>query len=543
MEELAELGRDVECGGGDAPPPWILGVQCKFTAVMGYYFNVSDESDESTSKILSQILSCNVEDGIDTAAPGNFARWPPLPQPQRVLCPPSADFPNCGDAFVGDTCEQDENGEPYKCPAGTAKDGDPAEEGKSITLECAVVQGKRAEGLWSSPCAELSCAAGQRPVSNMADCTYGGESFFADGATKLMTSGAICTVTCVDGFKIFKGGSTGLICVQGQLKGLDSNAEVVERLPTCENALMKFETVHKVEGSVAFAMDAAQVEELLAPSNIEASKAAFAETLALSLGVAAATLAVESLSAASRRLALVLDERPTHAGRISAARQLQATGIEVKYSVEVDDPDAAAALVQDIESVDAGALAQTAEVRLQERFSNAIVVDGATVSTPRAVEYQQTTGEMPASGEEPVEEGASWFSMDMLYTGLLLGAGVAVFLLGAGLGYKLFTKKRAERRAARGRTAADAAPAGTTALVAKGVGSALPIEASEQLEAMLRESRGEFSGDDSVAVSPWSQPERDPGPMLEDEHVDFGDGEEPAEHHIGPLRAQPSWAV
>merc|ERR1719161_95685 len=270
MEELEDLeGRNVECGGGDAPPPWILGVECKFTAAKGYFFNVSDESDESTGKILSKILSCNVEDGIDTGAPGNVARWPPLPQPQRVLCPPSADFPNCGDALFGDTCEQDENGEPYKCPAGTAKDGDPAEEGKSITLECAVVQGKRAEGLWSSPCADLSCAAGQQPVSNMADCTYGGESFFADGATELMTSGAMCMVACADGFKIFKGGSTGLICVQGQFKGLDSNAEVVERLPNCENALMKFETVHKVEGSVAFAMDAAQVDELLAPSNIE----------------------------------------------------------------------------------------------------------------------------------------------------------------------------------------------------------------------------------------------------------------------------------
>ena len=120
------------------------------------------------------------------------------------------------------------------------------------------------------------------------------------------------------------------------------------------------------------------------------------------------TFQLRSLSAASRRLALVLDERPTHAGRLSGARQLQATGIEVKYSVEVVDPDAAAALVQDIESVDADALAQTAEVRLQERFGNAIAVDGATVSTPRAVEYQRTTGEMPASGEAPVEEGASW---------------------------------------------------------------------------------------------------------------------------------------
>jgi hypothetical protein len=562
MEELAELGRDVECGGGDAPPPWILGVQCKFTAVMGYYFNVSDESDESTSKILSQILSCNVEDGIDTAAPGNFARWPPLPQPQRVLCPPSADFPNCGDAFVGDTCEQDENGEPYKCPAGTAKDGDPAEEGKSITLECAVVQGKRAEGLWSSPCAELSCAAGQRPVSNMADCTYGGESFFADGATKLMTSGAICTVTCVDGFKIFKGGSTGLICVQGQLKGLDSNAEVVERLPKCENALMKFETVHKVEGSVAFAMDAAQVEDLLAPSNIEASKAAFAESLALSLGVAAAALAVESLSAASRRLALVLDERPMHARRISTARRLQAIGIEVKYSVEVEDPDAAAALVQDIESVDTDELAEIANIaaiRLQERFPDkTIVVTGATVSTPRAVEYERTTGEIPGIGEEPVEEGA--LDLEGLTTGLQYGAVVAVFLIGAGLGYKQYTKKQAERRAAQERAADAAAREEEEARLAMGFGSELPLVASEQLEAMQREEREVLSGNYSVAVSQKpatdpaplaiigpagntsSQPERDPGPMIEDEHV-LPDGAEPAAHEIGSLRNQPSWAV
>jgi hypothetical protein len=249
-------GRNVECGGGDAEwianssewnLQWILGVDCKFTAAEGYFFNVSGESEESTGKVLFEILSCNVEDGTDTGAPGNFARWPPLPQPQSVKCPPSADFPSCGHALIGVTCDEDENGEPYKCPAGTAKNGDPEEEGKSITPECALVSGNRAEGLWDSPCKDLSCAAGQPPVTNMADCaTVGGESFFANGETKLMKSGETCTVACSDGYKIFKGGSTGLLCVQGQLKGLDSTAEAVERLPRCESELMKFETVHKV---------------------------------------------------------------------------------------------------------------------------------------------------------------------------------------------------------------------------------------------------------------------------------------------------------
>ena len=42
--------------------------------------------------------------------------------------------------------------------------------------------------------------------------------------------------------------------------------------------------------------------------------------------------------------------------------------------------------------------------------------------------------------------------MEMLYTGLQLGAAVAVFLLGAGLGYKLFTTKLISVRSARDRT-------------------------------------------------------------------------------------------
>ena len=46
-------------------------------------------------------------------------------------------------------------------------------------------------------------------------------------------------------------------------------------------------------------------------------------------------------------------------------------------------------------------------------------------------------------GEELVEEGA--LDLEGLTTGLRYGAVVAVFLIGAGLGYKQYTKKQARR--------------------------------------------------------------------------------------------------
>jgi hypothetical protein len=567
MADLEGLeGRDVECGT-EEDFPWTLGVECKFTAAQGYFFleTASDgEGGETTRKVLSQTLSCDVTTSTDPGATGNVAMWPPLPSPEIVICPPSLDFPNCLNDTVGATCDEDETGQPYKCPPGTAKDGKPAEEGKGITLECAVVPGNRVEGRWRSPCVALSCPAGPNPVSNMADCvTAKGDSMFANGATKEMTHGSSCTVSCVENYKIFKGGSTGLVCRFGELMGVDSAGEVVERLPACEDSRTEFVTVHKVEGSVNFEMNEALIDDLLSPANLEATKAAFAESLAVSLDVDAAKLSIQSLTKTGelRRLAGVLSALLGAAGR-----RLQSSGLEVKYSIAVDDAEAAAALVTSIEDVNAATITSYATSSLEKAFpEKGIEITGATMSSPRAVEYEETTGEIPGSGA--VEEEEAGFTIPAeVYTALYYGALVIPCFLGIGVAFKQFQKRKKKLKAERERLRAEEARRQEDARLALGYGNDLPPAAAEQLEAMEREERMVVAGTHSSqsqlvpakpannnapkAAKPLAlpgpardiQPGRDPGPMTEDEHI-LQDATEPPEHHTAQLRTQPSWAV